>query len=89
MIPFLQYAKKRDLREKLLNAYIMRGDNNNEYDNKVIAAKIGALRVERANLLGFKSYAEFSLDRTMAKTPQNVYNLLNKLWEPALKNARI
>ncbi len=89
MIPFLQYAKRRELRERLLNAYIMRGDNNSEYDNKVIAAKIGALRVERANLLGFKTYAEFSLDRTMAKTPQNVYDLLNKLWEPALKNAKI
>lgn len=89
MIPFLQYAKNRKLREKLLSAYIMRGDNNNKYDNKDIAAKIGALRVERANLLGFKTYAEFSLDRTMAKTPQNVYDLLNKLWEPALKNAKM
>jgi peptidyl-dipeptidase Dcp len=88
MLPFLQYAKNRDLREKLLKAYIMRGDNNNEYDNKIIAAKIGALRVERSNLLGFKTYADFSLDRTMAKTPQNVYDLLNKLWEPALKNAK-
>ncbi len=88
MLPFLQYAKNRALREKLLKAYIMRGDNNNESDNKIIAAKIGALRVERSNLLGFKTYADFSLDRTMAKTPQNVYDLLNKLWEPALKNAK-
>lgn len=89
MIPFLQYAKNRSLREKLYKAYIMRGDNNNEFDNKVIASKIAALRVERANILGFKTYADFSLERTMAKTPQNVYELLNKLWEPALKNAKI
>lgn len=88
MIPFLQYAKNRSLREKLYKAYFMRGDNNNEFDNKVIASKIAALRVERANVLGFKTYADFSLDRTMAKTPQNVYDLLNKLWEPALKNAK-
>lgn len=87
MIPFLQYAKNRSLRKKLLTAYIMRGDNNNEYDNKIIAAKIAALRVERANLLGFPTYAAFSLDRTMAKTPENVYDLLNKLWGPALANA--
>jgi peptidyl-dipeptidase Dcp len=88
MIPFLQYAHNRALREKLYKAYITRGDNNNEFDNKNIAAKIAALRVERANLLGFTTYAEFSLDRTMAKTPQNVYELLNKLWTPALKNAQ-
>jgi peptidyl-dipeptidase Dcp len=88
MLPFLQYAKNRALREKLYKAYFNRGDNNNEYDNKINAAKIAALRVERANLLGYTTYADFSLDRTMAKTPQNVYELLNKLWTPALKNAK-
>ncbi len=88
MIPFLQYAKNRNLREKLFKAYIMRGDNNNEFDNKVNASRIAALRVERANLLGYKTYADFSLERNMAKTPQNVYDFLNKLWEPALANAR-
>ncbi|MHB1050401.1 MAG: M3 family metallopeptidase [Bacteroidota bacterium] len=88
MLPFLQYAKNRALREKLYKAYYNRGDNNNEYDNKINAAKIAALRVERANLLGYSTYADFSLERTMAKTPQNVYDLLNKLWTPALKNAK-
>ncbi len=88
MLPFLQYAKNRTLREKLYKAYYNRGDNNNEYDNKINAATIAALRVERANLLGFKTYADFSLERTMAKTPHNVYDLLNKLWTPALKNAK-
>ena len=88
MLPFLQYAKNRTLREKLYKAYYNRGDNNNEYDNKINAATIAALRVERANLLGFKTYPDFSLERTMAKTPHNVYDLLNKLWTPALKNAK-
>ncbi len=88
MIPFLQYAKNRDLRQKLFTAYVMRGDNNNEFDNKKIAAEIAALRVERANLQGSRTYADFSLQRNMAKTPQNVYDFLNKLWEPALANAK-
>ena len=88
MIPFLQYAKNRDLREKLFKAYIMRGDNNNEFDNKVIASKMAALRVERSNILGYKTFADFSLEKNMAKTPQNVYDFLNKLWEPALANAK-
>lgn len=88
MIPFLQYAKNRGLREKLFKAYIMRGDNNNEFDNKTNATKIAALRVERSNLLGYKTFADFSLERNMAKTPQNVYDFLNKLWEPAHENAK-
>ncbi len=87
MIPFLQYAKNRALREKLYTAYIMRGDNNNEYDNKTIIAKMAALRVERANLLGFKTHADFVLEQNMAQTPAAVYDFLHKLWEPALKNA--
>lgn len=87
-IPFLQYGKNRDLREKMFKAYISRGDHNNEFDNKAIASKIASLRVERSNLLGYKTYADFSLERTMAKTPQNVYDLLNKLWHPALANAK-
>ncbi|MBP1647641.1 MAG: peptidyl-dipeptidase Dcp [Bacteroidetes bacterium] len=87
MIPFLQYAKNRALREKLYTAYIMRGDNNNEYDNKRIIAKMAALRVERANLLGFKTHADYVLEQNMARTPATVYEFLHKLWEPALKNA--
>jgi peptidyl-dipeptidase Dcp len=88
LIPFLQYSEKRDLREKMFKGYIMRGDNNNELDNKKILSRIAALRVKRANLLGFKSHADFVLDDNMAKKPENVYELLNKLWFPALKRAK-
>jgi peptidyl-dipeptidase Dcp len=88
MIPFLQYADNRALREKIFNGYISRGDHNNEYDNKAIVSKIAALRVERAHLLGYKTHADFVLERNMAKTPQAVYEFMNKLWEPALKNAK-
>jgi peptidyl-dipeptidase Dcp len=88
MIPFLQYAQNRALREKLLKGYIMRGDNKNDYDNKIIVAKIAALRVERSNLLGYKTYADYALEQNMAKNPKTVYEFLNKVWKPALKVAK-
>lgn len=88
MIPFLQYSEKRQLREKIFTAYVNRGNNNDEYDNKAIAAKIAALRAERVQLLGFPTHAHFILDKNMAKVPENVYELLDKLWTPALKRAK-
>jgi peptidyl-dipeptidase Dcp len=88
MIPFLQYAKNRALREELLKAYIMRGDNKNEFDNKATIAKMASLRVERARLLGYKTHADFVEEKNMSKTPSAVYSFLNKLWKPALKNAK-
>ncbi|HDQ00416.1 MAG TPA: M3 family peptidase [bacterium] len=88
LIPFLQYSEKRDLREKLFKGYINRGDNNNEYDNKEILAKIAALRVVRAKLMGYQTHAHYVLEENMAKIPENVYELLWKLWEPALKMAK-
>ena len=88
MYPFLTYSTRRDLREKLYNGYILRGDNNNEYDNKDITSKIASLRVEKANILGFDTHAHYVLDNTMAKTPQAVYGLLNQLWTPALNRAK-
>lgn len=88
MIPFLQFADKRELREKLYKAYINRGDNDNELDNKAILSKIAALRVKRANLLGYASHAEYMLEENMAKKPENVYDLLKKLWTPALRMAK-
>ena len=84
MIPFLQYSDNRILRKKLYDAYITRGDNNNEYDNKEIIKEITNLRIEKAHLLGFSTYAEYELDDRMAKTPENVYKVLNRVWEAAL-----
>lgn len=89
LIPFLQYSELRDLREKMFKAYINRGDNNNEFDNKKILSKIAALRVKRANLLGYKTHADFVLEENMAKTPAAVYNLLNQLWTPAIAMAKV
>jgi len=88
-IPFLQYSPKRELREKLFKAYINRGNNNNEFDNKKIISRIVALRVKKANLLGYKTHADFVLERNMAKNPENVYKFLNELWTPAIKRAKM
>ena len=88
LIPFLQFSERRELREKMLKGYISRGDHNNELDNKSVLSRIAALRVERANLLGYPTHADFILDENMAKKPRNVYDLLNQLWEPALEMAR-
>ena len=87
-IPFLQYSTKRDLREKLFTEYVNRGNNNDEHDNKEIIAKIASLRVKRGNILGYKCYADFVLERNMAKTPANVYKFLDDLWTPAIKKAK-
>jgi len=86
-LPFLQYADNRDLREKLYKAMYMRGDNNNKNDNKENIVKIVNLRLEKANLLGYKTHADFVLEETMAKTPAAVFDLLNSIWKYALPQA--
>ena len=83
MTPFLQYSDKRELRRQILQAYASRCDHGDEYDNKALVAKTAALRVERAQLLGYKTYADFVIEENMAKTPAKVYALLNQLWTPA------
>ena len=87
-IPFLQYADNRELRKQVYKAYYGRGDNNNANDNKTIITKILKLRKEKANLLGFKTYAHFVLDEKMAKTPEAALDLLNSIWAPALERAK-
>ena len=84
MIPFLQYAKNRNLREKLYTGYAMRCNNNDEFDNKSIMLQIVNLRAEKAKLLGYKTYADYSISNNMAKTPEAVYDFLNQVMEPAL-----
>ena len=88
MYPFLTYSAERDLREKLYNSYIRRGNNNNERDNKNIAIEMSALRIERAKLLGYKTHADFVLEDNMAKNTKRVNDLLDKVWEPALSRAK-
>jgi peptidyl-dipeptidase Dcp len=88
LIPFLTYAKNRDLREKIYRGYFMRGDNNNEYDNKAVILKIVNLRAEKARLLGYKTYAEYIIENNMAKTPEAVTEFLDEIMVPALAIAK-
>lgn len=86
--PFLTYSDKRPLRMQMKHAYIMRGDNNNEYDNKENIQKIVDLRLERAKMLGYDNHAQYILEENMAKTPENVYDFLDELWAAALPIAK-
>jgi peptidyl-dipeptidase Dcp len=86
--PFLQFSERRDLRRKLYTAYTNMGNNDNEYDNKAIAARLAALRAERSDLLGYGTHADFVLEKNMAERPERVFELLDKLWEPALAKAK-
>ncbi len=88
-IPFLIHSDKRNLREIVFKAYINRGNNNDEFDNKKLISRIAALRVSKTNLLGYKTHADFVLERNMAENPENVYKFLNDLWKPALDRARM
>ncbi|MCF6296218.1 MAG: M3 family metallopeptidase [Flavobacteriaceae bacterium] len=88
MLPFLTYADKRELRKKLHTAYIMRGDNNNEYDNKKILTQIALLWTKKSKLFGFNNNAEYVLDVSMAKTPEKVFEFTNKVWDAALPIAK-
>jgi len=85
--PFLQFSARRDLRDKAFNAWIARGDGGCATDNKAIIAEMVALREERARLLGYASFADYRLDDTMAKTPQAVRSLLDRVWAPARRRA--
>ena len=88
MYPFLTYSTQRDLREKLYTSYIKRGDNDNDRDNKNLAIEMADLRLDRANLLGYKTHADFVLENTMAKNTGRVKNLLDQVWEPGLSRAK-
>jgi len=89
MYPFLTQSSRRDLREKLYTSYVKRGDNDNETDNKEIAAKLAKLRAERAKLMGYETHAHFMLEERMLKTPAEVYDLLMQLWKPSLARAKV
>ncbi|MGV8041378.1 MAG: M3 family metallopeptidase [Thermoanaerobaculaceae bacterium] len=86
--PFLQYSDRRELRRQILEAYTTRANHGDTQDNKVVAAKIAALRTEKARLLGFTTWANFVLDNNMARSPEGVYGLLNQLWPAAQAKAR-
>ena len=85
--PFLQFSARRDLRERIFRAWIARGAGGGATDNKTIIAEMVALRAERARLLGYPSFAHYRLDDAMAKTPEAVRALLDRVWAPARRRA--
>jgi peptidyl-dipeptidase Dcp len=87
IVPFLQFSPNRVLREKAYSAWVARGANRGETDNRAIAAEILALRAERAGLLGYPDFATFKLEPEMAKTPEAVRDLLMRVWDPARTKA--
>ncbi len=88
MLPFLTYADDRGLREKLYRGYIERGNHDDANDNKALVNEIAGLRNRRAHMLGYPSHAAYMLDDKMARNPENVYELLDAVWTPALDKAR-
>ena len=85
--PFLKCATRRELREKVFKAFTARGDNNNDNDNSATIVEILKLREESARLLGFPNFAAYRLEDSMAKTPEAVRGLLERVWKPARARA--
>ncbi|MET1415328.1 M3 family metallopeptidase [Roseibium sp. HPY-6] len=86
--PFLQFSTNRRLREEAFKAWSARGEGAGETNNEKIITETLALRAEKAKLLGYENFAAFKLEDTMAKTPDSVRDLLTKVWEPAVAQAR-
>ncbi|NTG87888.1 M3 family metallopeptidase [Agrobacterium rhizogenes] len=85
--PFLTASERRDLREQAFKAWVARGENGGETDNRKIIRETLALRAEKAKLLGYANFAELKLDNTMAKTPEAVNDLLKAVWAKAAVRA--
>jgi len=88
MIPFLQYADNRELRKEIYDAYVNQGNHDDEYDNKENLARILNLRVKRAELLGYEDHASIRTENRMAQNPENVFGLLNQLWDGILPKVK-
>jgi peptidyl-dipeptidase Dcp len=88
MEPFLVYADRRDLREKVWRTYFSRGDNGDAHDNNKVITEILALRAERAKLLGYETHAHWRLEHSMAKRPERAMELMEAVWKPAVLRVR-
>ncbi|MES5100850.1 M3 family metallopeptidase [Agrobacterium sp. BA1120] len=85
--PFLTFSERRDLREQAFKAWVARGENGGETDNRDTVKRTLELRDEKAKLLGYANFAAYKLDNTMAKTPEAVNGLLTQVWEKAVVRA--
>ena len=88
LLPVLTYSENRALREQIYRGYYYRADLNNEFDNKKVINDIVRLRNAQAKLLGYGNYAQMTISKNMAATPENVYELLLEMWRPGLEAAK-
>jgi peptidyl-dipeptidase Dcp len=86
--PFLTFSARRDLRRAAHEAWTGRGTHPGEADNRPLIGEILSLRAEQARLLGYRDFAQYRLDDSMAKTADAVEHLLFQVWEPAKAKAR-
>jgi len=86
--PFLTFSSQRNLREKAFDIFVKRGDNGNENDTNSTLVSILKLRAEKAKILGFKNFAEWSLSNKMAKDPQKTLDLMDSVWKPAVEKVK-
>jgi len=88
VMPFLQNASDRELRKEIFHAFKNRNNNDNQYNNKEIIRQLLSYRLERANLLGYESFAHMATSTRMVQNPETVMNFISSVWEPALITAR-
>ncbi|MFK7953899.1 MAG: M3 family metallopeptidase, partial [Ekhidna sp.] len=88
LYPFITYSTRRDLREQLKKGYINRGNNGDDNDNGELAVKLANVRLQKANLLGYETWANYVLAQRMLDSPDKVYNLLDKVWPAAIEAAK-
>ena len=88
LIPFLQFSDFHDMRKPMYEAYYNRCDNNNEYDNKALIKQILELRLKKAQLFGYKNYADYVLAVNMAKDSETVDKFLIDIFKPAQELAK-
>jgi len=86
--PFLEYSTNRDLRRQIFMGYALRGDHDNQQDNKVTLSTMAALRAEKAQIMGYPTHAHFIISDNMAETPDRVLDFLEEVWKPALEVAK-
>lgn len=87
--PFLTFSSNRDLREKAFKIFTSRGDNDNANNNNATLVQILKLRAEKAKLLGFKTFADWSLSNTMAQKPEKTLDLMMSVWTPAVEKVKL
>ncbi len=87
VMPFLQYAENRELRQKMYEGYTNRGNNDNDNDNKEVVRKLVEARIKKAHLMGYQNYAAFALETRMAKNEEAVTSLFEQVWPSVLKKA--